>query len=118
MAVINFKVTDGLLPDEKVMSTDTLKVGMQAIASSQYLSQAYNVGPMFSYIMKTENVDLSPFEKSPQQMAYEQAIANWSQLAQLAIQKGAPFSTPQPLPAQFGYDPAMQDPATRQPGTQ
>jgi hypothetical protein len=73
---------------------------------------------MFSYIMKTENVDLSPFEKSPQQLAYEQAVGQWTQLAQLAIQKGSPFNTPQPLPEQFGFDPATQDPAARQAGTQ
>lgn len=109
-AVINFKLTDGLLPKEKIMSTDTRKVAMQAIASSPTLGQAYNIGPMFSYIMKTENVNLAPFEKSPQQLAYEQAVGQWSQLAQLAIQKGTPFSTPQPLPEQFGYDPKMQDP--------
>lgn len=117
-AVMNFKVTDGLLPDEKIMSTDTLKVAMQAIASSQSLSGAYNIGPMFSYIMKTENVDLGPFEKSPQQLAYEQAYNNWVMLAQMALQKGTPFQTPAPLPEQFGYDPATQDPAARQPGTQ
>jgi hypothetical protein len=117
-AIINFKVTDGLLPKEKIMKTDTLKVAMQAVANSQSLSQAYNIGPMFSYIMKTENVDLSPFEKSPQQLAYEQAVGQWTQLAQLAIQKGTPFNTPQPLPEQFGFDPATQDPAARQAGTQ
>lgn len=117
-AIMNFKTTDGLLPDEKVMSTDTLKVAMQAIASSQPLSGAYNIGPMFSYIMKTENVDLTPFEKSPQQLAYEQAYNNWVMLAQMALQKGTPFQTPAPLPQQFGYDPATQDPAARQPGTQ
>lgn len=117
-AIMNFKTTDGLLPDEKVMSTDTLKVAMQAIASSQPLSGAYNIGPMFSYIMKTENVDLTPFEKSPQQLAYEQAYNNWVMLAQMALQKGTPFQTPAPIPQQFGYDPATQDPAARQPGTQ
>jgi hypothetical protein len=117
-AVMNFKVTDGLLPDEKIMSTDTLKVAMQAIASSPTLGGAYNVGPMFSYIMKTENVDLTPFEKSPQQLTYEQAYNNWVMLAQMALQKGTPFQTPAPLPEQFGYDPATQDPAARQAGTQ
>lgn len=117
-AIINFKVTDGLLPDEKVMSTDTLKVAMQAIANSNTLANAYNIGPMFSYVMKTENVDLTPFEKSPQQLTYEQAYQNWTMLAQMALQKGTPFNTPAPLPEQFSYDPATQDPAARQTGTQ
>lgn len=109
-AVLNFKVTDGLLPSEKVMSTDSLKIAMQVIGSSQALAQSYNIGPMFSYIMKTENVDLDDFEKSQPQIAYEQAMMNWSQLAQLAIQKQAPFNIPQPKPADYGYDPNMADP--------
>jgi hypothetical protein len=109
-AVLNFKVTDGLLPKEKVLSTDTLKVGIQAIASSPVLSQAYNIGPMFSYLMKTENADLRAFEKSPQQIAYEQALGTWNNLAAMAIQKGTAFNQPQPVPQQYGYDPAMSDP--------
>jgi len=109
-AVLNFKVTDGYLPEDKVMSTDTLKVAMQVLGSSPQLAGAYNIGPLFSYIMETENADLEPFEKSPQQIAYEQAMGQWSQMAQLAIQKGAPFNVPQPLPQQYGYNPQMSDP--------
>lgn len=121
-AVLNFKITDGLLPSEKVISGEALKIGMQVIGSSATLAQGYNIAPMFSYIMKTENVNFAPFEKSPPQIAFEQASAQWMQLAQLAIQKGTPFSTPQPLPEQFGYDPNMQNPTAQgaqslQPGT-
>ena len=86
---------------------------MQVLGSSQILAQGYNIAPLFSYILKTENVDLSSFEKSQPQIAYEQAVAQWRMLAELAIQKGAPFNVPQPLPAQFGYDPNMVDPATQ-----
>ncbi len=119
-AVLNFKVTDGLLPADKVISSDTLKVGMQTIASSPQLAQAYNLGPAFSYLLKTENADLTAFEKSPEQITYEQALAMWNQLAQLSIQKGVPFQQPQPLPEQYGYNPQMQDPRARagQPGAQ
>ena len=112
-AVLNFKVTDGLLPTEKVISGDSLKIAMQVIGSSQQLAQGYNVGPMFSYIMKTENLNLSPFEKSQPQVAYEQALNAWMQLAQLAIQKGVPFEQPQPMPQQFGYDPNAVDPRSQ-----
>ncbi len=115
-AVLNFKITDGLLPSEKVISGEALKIGMQVIGSSATLAQGYNIAPMFSYIMKTENVNFAPFEKSQPQIAYEQASNQWIQLAQLAIQKGTPFSTPQPLPEQFGYDPNMQNPTAQ--GTQ
>jgi hypothetical protein len=34
-------------------------------------------------------------------------------LAELAIQKQAPFTAPQPLPEQFGYNPNEVDPATQ-----
>ena len=112
-AVLNFKITDGLLPTDKVISGDTLKVAMQTIGTSPALAQGYNIAAAFSYILKTENVDLSAFEKSPQQVTYEQAVGMWNQLAQLSIQKGVPFNQPQPMPEQYGYDPAMQDPTNR-----
>jgi len=112
-AVLNFKITDGLLPTDKVISGDTLKVAMQTIGTSPALAQGYNIAAAFSYILKTENVDLSAFEKSPQQVTYEQAVGMWNQLAQLSIQKGVPFTQPQPMPEQYGYDPAMQDPTNR-----
>lgn len=112
-ASLNFKITDGITPASKIISTDTLKVGMQVIGSSPQIGAAYNIGPMFSYLMKTENADLTAFEKSPQQQAYEQALGNWSQIAQLAMQKGVEFKQPQPLPEQFGYDPQSQDPAAQ-----
>jgi hypothetical protein len=109
-SIIAFKLTDGLLPADKVISADALKVGMQVIGSSPAIAQGYNIAPLFSYIMKTENVDLEPFEKQPPQVAYEQALGSWQQMAQLALEKGVPFSTPQPVPAQYGYDPKTIDP--------
>lgn len=110
-AVLNFKVTDGLLPKDKVINSDAMKIGMQVIGSSPQIGGAYNIGPMFSYLMKTENVNFAPFEKSPQQQAYEQALGAWNQVAMAAAQKGLEVSTPMPTPEQYGYDPRMQDPA-------
>jgi hypothetical protein len=109
-AAFSFKVTDGLTPKEKVMSTEARQSAMQVIGTSQTLNAAYNVGPMFSYIMKLENVDLTPFEKSGPQQMYEQAMSAWQNLATIAIQKGSPFSTPQPVPEQFGWDPKTLNP--------
>ena len=102
-----FTLTDGLIPSDKIISGDDFTMAMQTIGSSQQIGSQYNLGPMFSYLMKTRNVDLEDFEKSQPQVAYEQAMAQWSQLAQLAIQKGAQFSTPQPTPQQYGYDPSQ-----------
>ena len=114
-ATLKFKITDGITPKEKVISSDTLKVGMQVLGSSPQLGAAYNLAPMFSYLMKTENANLTPFEKSPAQQAYEMASSQWSQLAQLAIQKGAEFKIPQPTPEQFGYNPESQNPTSQVP---
>ena len=110
-ATLNFKVTDGMLPKDKVIKSDAMKIGMQVIGSSPQIGAAYNIGPMFSYLMKTENVNFAPFEKSPQQQAYEQALGAWNQVAMAAAQKGLEVSTPMPTPEQYGYDPRMQDPA-------
>ena len=102
-----FKVTDGLTPTDKQISGDDLTVALQTIGSSPQIGAAYNVGPMFSYLMKTRNADLTPFEKPPEQIAFEQAMGQWQQMAQLAMEKGATFNTPQPTPQQYNYTPGM-----------
>jgi hypothetical protein len=114
-AVMNFKITDGYLPADKVLSGDTLKVALQVIGSSEQIAAAYNVAPLFSYLMKTENADIDDFEKSPQQVAYEQAMAQWSAAAQAYLKSDKPFNVPQPVPQQYGYDPQTSDPSRPQP---
>jgi hypothetical protein len=101
-------------------------MAIQTMGSSQQIGAGYNLAPAFSYLMKSRNVDLSPFEKSQQQMAYEQAVGQWqqaaAQVAELAkaatmkidgvtmdalqqmIQKLLPA---QPTPQQFGYQPGV-----------
>lgn len=106
----SFKVSDGLTPTDKLISSDDFTAAMQAIATSPAIGAAYNIGPMFSYLMKTKNLDLSFAEKSPQQVAYEQAVASWQQAIESALSKPDidPKSLPpQPLPQQFGYTPGM-----------
>jgi len=53
--------------------------------------------------MKTQGAHISDFEKSKEQLAYEQASQQWMQMAQLALSKGQPWNNPQPTPQQFGY---------------
>ena len=55
-------------------------------------------------MMKTQGADIAPFEKSPAQVAYEQAVQQWQQVAMEAAKSGAQMS-PQPTPEQFGYQP-------------
>ena len=112
-AVLNFKMADGLTPTSKQIDSSTLQVALQTIGSSQSLAQEYNLGQMFSYLMKTQGADLKPFEKSPQQVAYEQAVQQWQaglqQLADAVAKTGqkleASMIPPQPTPQQFNYTP-------------
>lgn len=117
-AVLNFKISDGLVPADKQIHADELKVALQVIGSSPQIQAGYNIAPLFSYLMKTQGANLTPFEKSPQQLAYEQAMQQWSQLAQLAIEKGTEFKQPQPKPQDYGYDPQTMGSAAAAPKTE
>lgn len=104
-AVTEFRVSDGLIPSSKIMNADTFSVALQVLGSSPQLGAAYNLGPMFSYMMKTQGAKINEFEKSQEQVAYEQALQTWQAMTQLALEKGTSFDQPQPLPEQFGYNP-------------
>lgn len=118
-AVMDFKVSDGLTPVDKLINADTLQVAMQVIGSSPQISAGYNLAPLFSYFIKTQGGRIQEFEKSPEQLAYEQALAQWqNQVTVIAEQlKGQDPATiekllkqlpPQPAPQQYGYDPKTQ----------
>jgi hypothetical protein len=102
-AVVKFKVTDGLTPASKLINGDAFQTALQVIGSSPQISGGYNIAPMFSYMMKSQGAHISEFEKSKEQVAYESASSQWSQMAQLALSKGQPWAQPQPTPQQFGY---------------
>lgn len=98
-AAVHFKVSDGMIPAEKGMDTDEFQTALQTIGSSPQIASGYNVTGLFSYLMKLRGADLRPFEKSPAQLQYEQAVQQWQQAAGQAAQKGAAFSTPMPQPS-------------------
>lgn len=111
-AVMEFKVSDGLTPTDKLMDSDMLAVAIQQVGTSPTISAGYNVAPMFSYLMKIKGADLSPFEKSAEQQAYEQASGQYQQMI-MQLYKQNPEQDPAklppaPLPQQFGYDPAKK----------
>jgi len=111
-AVFQFKVSDGLTPTDKLMDTDSWITALQQIGTSPAIGSGYNIGPMFSYIMKIKGADISIFEKSQQQQAYEQAMAQYQQMV-IQLYKQNPDMKPeqlpkQPLPQDFGYDPAQK----------
>ena len=109
-AVLKFKVSDGLVPAEKLINGDAWTTAMQVIGSNQQVGQAYNFAPMFSYLMKTQGADLSPFEKSPEQQAYEQAMSYWQQVVMEGMKQGIKQENlpPQPTPQAYGYNPQQQ----------
>lgn len=78
-AVMEFKISDGLTPSDKLINADTLQVAMQVIGSSPQIAAGYNLAPMFSYFIKTQGGRISEFEKSQEQIAYEQAVMQWQQ---------------------------------------
>lgn len=112
-SILEFKASDGLTPASKVMHSDTMQVALQTISSSPQLGAGFNIAPLVSYLLKTQGADISPFEKSPAQVAYEQAVGQWQQIIQQlteqAIKAGQDISKiqwpPQPVPATYGYDP-------------
>lgn len=129
-AVLDFKVSDGLTPSDKLVNSDTLQVAMQVIGSSPQIAAGYNLSPMFSYFMKTQGARIQEFEKSPEQMAYEQAVQAWMQQSQMIaesikklddpqqIQQLLKQLPPQPQPQQFGYNPQGAGAAAPQPPTE
>lgn len=106
-AVLKFDVVDGLTPADKEMSGEAWSTSLQIIGSSAEINSKYNLAPMFSYLMKIRGADLSPFEKSAEQVAYEAAVQNWRVVAEQAVSAGQQ-PPPQPTPEQFKYDPATQ----------
>lgn len=111
-AVLEFKVSDGLIPSSKLINADALAVALQVLGSSPQISAGYNIAPLFSYLMKVQGAKITEFEKSQEQIAYEQAVNQWQQLAFEGIKGGIDPSKlpPQPLPADFGYNPAGNKP--------
>jgi hypothetical protein len=117
-AVLNFRVSDGLVPSSKIINADSFSVALQVFGSSPAIAGGYNVPQFFSYLMKTQGADITAFEKSPEQLAYEQAVGSWQSIMQLAVEKGVDPNSlgagEMPLPEQFGYDPQANKPAPEQ----
>ena len=125
-AVLDFKVSDGLTPADKLVNSDTLQVAMQVIGSSPQIAAGYNLSPLFSYFIKTQGGRIQEFEKSPEQLAYEQALMAWQQQMQSIseslkgmqpeqLQQIMQSMPPQPQPQQYGYNPQQQGAAVGQP---
>lgn len=116
-----FKVSDGQLPAAKLMNSEAFAAATQAIATNPSIAGAYNLAPMFSYLFKSQRADVAQFEKTPQLIQYEQAVAQWQNAVQMILEaatklkkpEGGSYTPeeiqkhlpPQPTPDQFGVDP-------------
>jgi hypothetical protein len=115
-AVLEFKVSDGLVPASKLINGESFSVALQVMGSSPEIAAGYNVPQLFSYMMKTQGAKISDFEKSPEQLAYEQAVGAWQQTIAMIVDKSSEEVDmkqlpPQPTPEEFGYDPSGNKPA-------
>lgn len=112
-AVLEFRVSDGLIPASKLLNSESFGTALQVIGSSPEIAAGYNIAPLFSYFMKTQGAKITEFEKSPEQIAFEQALGAWQNIAQITAEKGEDIAKlpPQPVPADFNYDPAGNNPA-------
>lgn len=128
-AITAFKVSDGLLPTDKIISDDAWTVAMQTLGSSQQIGSGYDLPSMVAYLLKTKGANVDQFKKSPQQQAYEQALQQWQIQTQEAIsvmkdtiktiapatlqqwnqlmQEIKQSLPAQPQPQQFGYNPGQ-----------
>lgn len=87
-AAVHFKMSDGLLPQDKEMSTDEFQVALQVLGSSPQIAAGYNMPPLVTYIMKLRGANLAPFEKSQLQMQFEQMQQQWQEVAIQAVKAG------------------------------
>lgn len=97
-AVLQFKIGDGLIPTDTLISADGFKTALNSMATVPQLGAGYKVTQLFTYLMKTQGADLRPFEKSEAELQYEQQLGAWQQAAQMAAEKGTAFTTPMPQP--------------------
>jgi hypothetical protein len=105
-AILKMKVSDGMIPSDKLIGADAWQTAMQVIGSSPQIGAAYNIAPMFSYLMKTQGAHIQDFEKSPEQQQFEQATSQWQQTV-MQLAKDNPEIKPeqfppQPKPADYG----------------
>ena len=105
-AIVKMKVSDGMIPSDKIINASAWQTAMQVIGSSPQIGAAYNIAPMFSYLMKTQGAEIKDFEKSQEQQQYEQATSQWQQTV-IQLAKDNPEIKPeqfppQPKPADYG----------------
>lgn len=93
-ASLQFKVSDGILPTEKLLSTDLLQVFMQTIQTSPLMQSEFDIVGAFIYWCKAQGAQwLDDFKRSPEQSKQVmQQLAAYAQAENTRpqVQPGAP----------------------------
>lgn len=95
-SIWEFKITDGTAPKAVEINDDAWQVAMQVLSSNPQLGANFNIAPLFSYLMKLKGADIKDFQKSPEQLQYEQALAAWQQTVMQLAEQGITEFPPQP----------------------
>jgi hypothetical protein len=82
-AVFSLKMSDGLQPSDKVLNTEEFQVALQTMGSNPAFGQKYRIEQAFTHLFRQRGIDLRPFEKTPLEQQYEQALAAWQQAFQM-----------------------------------
>lgn len=77
VAAVQFKVSDGLIPVDKMIGADEFQTVLQTALQAPKIGQGIDVAGMFAYLMQTRGVDLTPFLISQNEQQYNQQIAIW-----------------------------------------
>ena len=100
-ASIEFEVSDGMLPTDRIISADTFQVLIQAVASSPQLQAQFDLVGMMIYYFKTQgarNIDQFKFtpEQQQAQLQLQQQTAQANATGQQQGQQGAMNSAEAP----------------------
>jgi hypothetical protein len=116
---VEFQMSDGLLPTDKILSLPEFQTTIQALVASPQMAAEFRLSDMIAYLMEQRGAEVGQFKKPQAQIMYEQQLQAWQQAAALAAQKGAAFNTPMPqqpaAPAGPGQ-PAQGQPQSTAPG--
>lgn len=109
-AAMEFNISDGLTPSSKLADTDTLQVMLQNLPAVPGVAAEVSLAKVFMAIMQAGGVDVRDYKFSPEEVAYNQALAAWQQQAQLAAERGIEFKVPVPTKPQPQQAQAPQQP--------
>lgn len=94
---VHFKVSDGLIPEEKQMDTDEWQTAMQVLGSNPQIGGGFDASAVFTYLMKLRGADLTPFVKDTSGQQIQQQVMQALGIVSQAIDKGNPPPTPEEL---------------------